>query len=278
MSDVAGAKTATPVPAGLVEHRFDGISFFTFEDFDEHESVVHGIFSRRGGVSSAPYDSLNIGLQTDDRPEMIAENVRRIARALDLEPDGIHRPVLSHGDAVAVLEPASRSRAADAIVNADAVIFDRPSVSALMSPADCSVVMLFDAKHHAAGMVHAGWKGIVANLVGRTLEAMARAFGTDPSTVLVGVGPSVGPCHYRIKNPAQKQLLGWHRYLNDLPDGRTAIDLRSALRDQMLDLGLAADNLTCDDRCTACHLDTFFSHHVERRTGRTATIMGLRAR
>ena len=266
--------SSSPQP-NMRTHKVDGITFFTFNSLAKAEALVHGVFSRHGGVSSSPYASLNVSLAVGDHPENVRENVRRVASALGFTPAAVFSPRLVHKDGVYHL------RSADDLpihqhTEADAVITDVPGVLLLMHPADCAVVLLYDPGSSAIGMVHAGWKGLVAGLPAKTVARMKEAFGAEPGNLTAAIGPSVGPCHYRIVQPAQKSMREWAPYLEDLQDGSTAIDLPGMLIDQLLDAGIDGERLEVDRRCTACQADTFFSYWLEKpTTGRMAVGIGL---
>jgi YfiH family protein len=257
----------------MQRHDEKGLTYFTFADLSSHAGTVHGIFSREGGVSSGAFHSLNASTAVGDHPENVRENLRRAADVLGVDLEMVFKPRLVHGDSVHYLDVGPDT---DRHPEADAVITDLPGVLLVMTPADCAVVMFYDPRHSAIGMAHAGWKGIVAEIARKTIDAMVANYESQPDELLVAIGPSVGPCHYRLVEPAQKSMPTWAPYLEELEDGRTAIDLPGMLIDQLLDAGIEGQHLEVDRRCTACNVDTFFSFWVDKPvTGRMAVAFGL---
>jgi YfiH family protein len=202
--------------------------------------------SRHGGVSAAPYDTLNLGRWTDDDPAAVAENLARATRSAGVER--LAQPHQVHGTAV-VPAPAAGS-----FPEADGVHTAEPGVGCLVLTADCLPVALVAPGGRAVAMVHAGWKG----LAGGVLEAGVRALGGKVATAFVG--PGAGPCCYEVGSEVHARFGTSGRTL-DLK-GIAERRLRVAGVPEVHDAGL----------CTMCDPERrFFSHRRDRGlTGRQA--------
>ncbi len=218
---------------------------------DGHLAASHGraqvrFTSRRGGVSAAPYDGLNLGRWTDDDPAAVAENLARLTRAARVER--LAQPHQVHGTAV-VPAPAP-----GAFPEADGVHTAEPGVGCLVLTADCLPVALVASGGRAVAMVHAGWKG----LAGGVLEAGVGALGGDVAAAFVG--PGAGPCCYEV-GPEVHARFGTSGRTLDLK-AIAAGRLRAAGVPEVHDAGL----------CTMCDPERrFFSHRRDRGlTGRQA--------
>lgn len=152
--------------------------------------IRHGFFTRAGGVSQGIHAGLNCGPGSDDRPEAVAENRRRVAAALDLAPDALLTLHQVHSaEVVTVREPfAERPRA-------DALVTDRPGLGLGALAADCAPVLLADPEAGVIGAAHAGWKGALAGILESTVRAM-RALGAR--TIRAAVGPCIGQRAYEV--------------------------------------------------------------------------------
>ena len=152
-------------------------------------SARHGFFTRRGGVSTGPFASLNCSLSSPDDPAHVAENRARVARALNA-------PVMVgltqvHGIAVAtVTEPWLPGQGP----RADAMVTARPGIALGIITADCTPVLLHDPAAHVIGAVHAGWRGALAGALEAAIEAMLALGATRP-----GISAAIGPC---IRQPS----------------------------------------------------------------------------
>jgi len=149
--------------------------------------------------------------------------------------------------------------------------------------ADCAAVSIFDPKQNVIALVHGGWRGTVGRIIQKSISIMNEVFGCDPSDILVGVGPSIGPCCYEVKEDVisifQKEFPQQAQHFF-VPKGneRIHLDMWTALRYQILGSGIRPDHIEESGICTACHLDEFYSYRAERgKTGRFAGLLVLRS-
>lgn len=120
--------------------------------------------------------------------------------------------------------------------------------------------------------VHSGWRGSIANIIGHTLDAMKKNFGSDPAHVVAGIGPSLGPCCAEFVNYKEEIPEPFWKYRND----RRHFDFWAVSRDQLCEAGVCAENIHISGLCTRCRTDLFFSYRAEGITGRFAAIIGLK--
>ena len=195
--------------------------------------------TRRGGVSEGPYASLNLGLLTEDDADRVAANRERVRVQAGAERLAQGRQV--HGTRVVVDGQDGEE--------ADGQVTSRAGVAAIVLVADCLPVAL--AGPGAAGVVHAGWRG----LAGGVLEAGVAAAGA----VAAAIGPGIGPCCYEVGDDV-RAVFG--------TSGRT-LDLKAVARARLRDAGVT--EIHDSGLCTACAAKRFFSHRRDRGlTGRQA--------
>jgi YfiH family protein len=222
------------------------------------DGFTHGFTTRRGGVSAAPFDALNLGERVGDDPAAVAENWRRLSAH---EGVAFARVRQVHGDAVQVSDNAHPPA-----VEADAVVTGTPGVAACVSVADCVPILLADPRGGAVAAVHAGWRGTLARIAQRAVAALV-ARGARAEELVAAIGPSIGPCCYEV-DPA---LLARFReaFGEDVAAPAGRLDLwRSNLRG-LEAAGVAAPRIDLLARCTACEPALFYSHRRDRgRTGR----------
>jgi polyphenol oxidase len=173
---------------------------------------------------------------------------------------------------------ATSPRGGRDLVQADGMITDRPAVTLMMRFADCVPLVLYDARRHAAGLVHAGWLGTVRKAAAAAVQAMNRVYGSRAADLQAGIGPSIGPDHYEVDADVQvrvREAFGEasEAFLQDV-DGRLHFDLWSANRWLLEREGVV--NVEVAEVCTACQPADWFSHRGERgRTGRFGAIVAL---
>lgn len=165
--------------------------------------VRHAFLTRRGGVSEGPFASLSAGLRSGDDPARVAENRARAAVALGFRPGHLVAARQVHGaDCLVVREPWP----ADAAPDADALATDRPGLLLGVMTADCAPVLLADPAAGVVGAAHAGWKGALAGVLERTVEAMA-GLGADPARVVAAVGPAIAQESYEVGPELEARFL-----------------------------------------------------------------------
>src|SRR5688572_12626621 len=211
-------------------HTSDGIRHFSFDIFPP--GIVQAVFTRQGGLSPEPWNSLNVGSTVGDEQERVLENRLRSFRALRRDPYSIFDVWQVHSADVVIAEAPHFSRPPE--FKADAILTDKPDVTLFMRFADCVPILLHDPKKNVVGIVHAGWQGTVKKILRETLKAMQVTYGSKPADVLAAIGPSIGPDHYEIgPDVIERVRAGFNGDSDTLlraHDGRVHFDLWAANR------------------------------------------------
>jgi len=250
----------------------DGLSCLQFENMIGLAGVRQAVFTRKGGCSSKPFDRLNVAHGVGDRPENVSENRNRIARHLSADRLIFLKQV--HGDKILIFNRKDKDVGAEKQFDnrvGDAMITDRSGILLVIQVADCQAVVLVDPVKRVVANIHAGWRGSVGDIIGKTVASMQENFACDPSHVLAGVGPSLGPCcaefvNYRAEIPRQ-----YWKY----KDSNDHFDFWGMSCDQLCRAGVPGGNICLAGCCTRCHTDLFFSYRAEKVTGRFAVAVGL---
>jgi YfiH family protein len=216
----------------------------------------HGFFTRRGGVSTGPFASLNCSLSSADDPDSVAANRGAVARALDA--DYLLGLTQVHGsDVVTVTQPwpPGAGPRADALVTATA------GLALGVVTADCTPVLLADPQAGVVGAVHAGWRGALAGVLEATVAAM-RALGAG--SIAAAIGPCIRQRSYEVRADLRDAVLAHDaahaRFFEDGRPGHWQFDLAGYCAARLAGLA-AVDVLDAD---TAAEPERFFSHR--RRT------------
>ncbi len=255
--------------AGLVSIQRGDLPLMVFAHLAAQEGLDHAVTTREGGVSRPPHQSLNLAFTGDDQPEAVAENRRRLQRALSPGRLVFSRQV--HGADVAAIRMPVDAGDFPVVATADAMVTDRPGLLLTILVADCQAVLMFDPRRRVVANVHSGWRGSIVNVIGATVAVMHQAFGCRPADILAGVGPSLGPCCAEFRN-----------YRREIPRSlwpyRVAdhhFDFWKLSRDQLMAAGLGADRIVSGRICTRCHPERFYSYRAGDRTGRFAAVIGM---
>jgi len=256
-------------------HPSASLPHFTFSLLDE-AGVPHAVFTRRGGLSPAPWESLNMGGTVGDAPSRVQANIRRALNAFGRDPQSVYDVWQVHGRTVVCADAPRNGRAHR---RADAILTDTPGLTLMMRFADCVPVLLYDPQRRVAGLVHAGWQGTVKGVVLAAVERMASAYGSRPADILAGIGPSIGPDHYEVgpEVAAQVRSAFGGRAEGLLPvaaDGRIHLDLWRANRQWLEQAGVR--QIETAGLCTACDLTHWYSHRREHgKTGRFGVMLAV---
>ena len=254
--------------------------------FDGHP-VTALVTTRHGGVSTGPYESLNLGLHVGDDAERVVENRRRAAAALGLGLDDLVFCDQTHGNDVAVVDLDDRGRGtrrADDAVPADAVVTATPDVGLVVMVADCVPLVLYDPGAHVLAAVHAGWRGTVARVSEAALDTMA-GLGADPARIVAGIGPAITVDRYQVGDEVAEAVRETFRTAGGPVDeilrpdgtGRWLVDLWAANRRILVEAGLQPRNIEVSPVGTGPGTP-FFSDRAVRPCGRFAALARLQAR
>lgn len=224
----------------------------------------HGFSTRLGGVSPAPWSSLNLGGAVGDEPSRVEENWRLLEAVTGLSFARVRQV---HGARVVTAERPCAPRD-----EADAVVSRTAGVAACVAVADCVPVLIADPASGDVAAVHAGWRGTVARAAAAAVEALASKGGSRPRDLLAAIGPSIGPCCYEVSEElAARFEESFGVGVVDRSRASPRLDLWEANARALGAAGLAPERIDRLGRCTACEHRLFFSHRRDAgATGRQA--------
>ena len=219
------------------------------------KKIVCGFTTRSGGVSSAPFDTLNCGLNTHDNHSDVAKNHRLVYDFAETEQADVALMGQVHGSEVKSIQSGCLYRETDALMTAT------PGLLLCVQVADCIPLLLCDPVHHIIAAVHCGWKPITAGIAEKCVKKMVDEFSAEPESILAALGPSAGNCCYEIGPDVAKHLKP--KALNKR-NSRIYGDLKKELSIRLIDTGLEREHIEICNECTICNEKLFYSY---RRDG-----------
>ncbi|MGM0571651.1 peptidoglycan editing factor PgeF [Marinobacter sp.] len=222
--------------------------------------------TRAGGVSSAPWASMNLGDHVGDNHGDVLENRRRLAHWAHLESDNFYWLQQVHGTDVAVLPDSERV--------ADAAVTDRPGQVCAILTADCLPVLFCDQAGTRVAAAHAGWRGLAAGI----LENTVRRFPV-PEELMAWLGPAIGPEQFEVGPEVREQFLADSRdadrffALSPAQPGHFMADIYGLARYRLERLGVT--RVFGGGLCTVSEPQRFFSYRRDGQTGRMASCIWL---
>lgn len=244
------------------------VTCLQYQNLSQYHQLKHGTFTRHGGASHSPFDSLNISDAVGDSRKNVAENLMIIKHTM-----GARRILFTrqtHGIGVLLVD-MDTTETFGSSWQADAMITNISGVGLMIKQADCQAVILFDPAENVIANVHCGWRGNVQNILGRVVRMMEHHFDCKAEDLVAAIGPSLGPCCAEFIT---------HRdiFPPDFEEFRVSenhFDLWRLSSHQLVMEGVNPGNITVSGICTRCHTDRFFSYRGEGVTGRFGTVVML---
>jgi YfiH family protein len=225
---------------------------------------------RSGGVSAAPYGTLNLGLHVEDEDRRVHANRERVARAAGLDDDALVFAQQVHGAGVAVVD---RAAGRDAVAGVDALVTATPGLGLVVLAADCLPVLLADVEAGVVAAAHAGRQGLLAGVLEETVTAM-RGLGATPGGTSAVIGPAAcGACYevpQDMADDAERRLPGSRGRTRQ---GTPSVDLWAGAAAVLRQAGVRS--VTTVGGCTLEQPDLWFSYRRDRTTGRHGGLVRL---
>ncbi len=247
-------------------HEKGGLKWLTYGVFSDCPELVAATFTRHGGVSKPPYDTLNVGDGLGDSEDDVLENIGRISKALEIPR--LIRAGQVHKTDIATVTPSTP----DLIPATDGLITAEPGLGVMAKHADCQVAIFYDPIRKVAATAHSGWKGSVQNIFAVMINRLEKEFRSRPENLLCAISPSLGPKQAEFVN-----------YREELPepfwDHRVStnhFDFWEISYEQLIEAGLLPDHIEIARISTHADRENFFSYRRENKTGRNATLAFLR--
>jgi len=231
------------------------IRFWEFNIFKNHKEI-RCVFSTRhqdnyiGGTGN-----FNLGYTRYADQENVNEN-----RKILLEESGGTEDNRAIGKQIHSLNVRNID-SAGVYEETDALLTQTVGLSLIVSAADCLPIFLYDPENGAIGTVHSGWKGTKGGILTNAINLMGDLYGTSPSNLLCGVGPSIESACYEVGEEVAIQFDD--EFLENSAEGKYQLDLKAAIFSQMQSAGVQSDNIEISDICNRCDADNFFSYRRE---------------
>ena len=253
-------------------HHQENLRFFQFNTLQTR----HAIFTRHGGLSPEPWNSLNVGGTVGDDLARVRANRNLSLKALGCLPESVFDVWQVHSaDVVCATAPRPDT---ESVRQADIILTDKPELTLYMRFADCVPILVHDPRKGVVGVAHAGWVGTLRGVATSMIDAMIKQYGSNPADIVAGIGPSIGPDHYEVGSDVILQVMEKFKdeseHLLKSHNGKIHFDLWKTNRILLERAGVG--NIEIAEVCTACNTNDWFSHRAEKgRTGRFGALITL---
>lgn len=240
-------------------------------------NLVAGFSTRNGGVSRPPYNSLNLGLGTDDSMTNVEGNRAAFTRAFDLSPQQLLTVKQVHGADILLIDEANPDLSHFMTVEVDAIVTNQPGIMIGVLTADCFPLLIWHEEKKIIAAIHAGWRGAANGLIAKVVETIHRQFGCPTTELQAAIGPGIGAHNYEVDRPVRdafRQGTGfWDEISKETRLAHWQLDIPLSCQLQLEKSGLKPQNIDIAKECTCCHPELFFSHR--RENGVTGRQMGF---
>ncbi|MBS4535399.1 peptidoglycan editing factor PgeF [Clostridium sp. D2Q-14] len=270
--------------SGFRLKKINGIKFFVIDKFEKTGIVDHLFTTKIGGVSTEDFFSLNLGLNTEDLAKNIIENFNRVSYILSTTIDKMVVSNQVHETNIRIVKEEDmgkgliKERDYDSV---DGLITNIKGISLVTFYADCVPLFFLDPNKKVVGLAHAGWKGTVGRIGGRMIDKFVNEFKCDIKNIIVGIGPSIGPCCYRVNKDVidkfNMEFISTEKFVKLLAHNQYDLDLWEANKEILREKGVKEENIIVSKICTSCNNDIFYSYRKkESKTGRMAAIIKIK--
>lgn len=232
---------------GIIKRYYDNILFFQFEQFN-NKNVRH-LFTSKVGWENNEFDKL--------------------AKLFNVPKSNILCLTQVHGTDILIVDESIINNIGDFPIEGDGLVTNIPNLVLTTYHADCVPLYFYDYDKKVIGLAHAGWKGTYKNIGGKMIHLMNNRYGSNIDNILVGIGPSIGPCCYEIGRDLAHQFTNKYENYNHIiieRDNKVYLDLWKVNYLQIRDKGVKDRNIIVTKICTSCHNDKFYSYRKEKGT------------
>lgn len=270
-------------------NNINNVEYYTFLSFQD--KIKHMFSTKIGGVSTGKYNSLNLGIDKGDAAQNVHDNYKLVCSAVGFNIEKIvfahqtHTTNLHHVTEndldLNILNPiySANNNFKSKLSDIDGLITNVKGITLTTFHADCVPIYFFDTQKNVIALSHAGWRGTVNNIAGKTIDEMVRFYKCDPCDILCGIGPSIcGDC-FEVDKPVADEFfekLPFSDMFIKHANNKYYIDLWSINKQLLLDSNVPIENIEIGNICTKCNNDKFYSHRdVGFERGSMVAMMSL---
>lgn len=248
-----------------MEYDSKKLEWLEYDILSKFDEFIHATFTRHGGISQEPFNTLNLSISCSDVRDHVLIN--REAARRELKLSRICYAKQEHGKKVTRVTLQNLSE----IPASDALITNLKDVGLAMTHADCQAAIFLDPITESFGVVHAGWRGLAQNIYLETVSSFQKEFGTDPSNLYVAISPALCSQHAEFINFKTE----WPKEYWNYQVKPQCFDLREIAKNQLLDAKIPESHIEISDICTFENERDYFSYRRNKKTGRNGTIAGF---
>ncbi len=263
----------------LRNNQVENMVYLSFPEWDRRH-IGHGFSTRKGGLSTGSFDSLNLGYKGGDDPSIVAYNRSLfLGKIWGMQERHLFQGKQVHGTDVFIVDQKVIQSGIQTIPSTDALVTAESKVLLGAFSADCLLALFIDQTGPVIGTAHAGWKGTIKGILSNVVSVMEKNFNSRPENIQCLLGPCIKPCCYEIGEDVQQfsVISPWANqvvFQQGIRQGKRHLDLTGTNRNILIESGVKADHILTSDYCTCCNQELFYSYR-RARGGPTGSLMGI---
>lgn len=250
----------------------------SFKNLKQESAITHFSSTRLGGVSQGAFESLNLGLHTEDNTKAITKNIHLLCSHLGIASNQLHNARQAHGKEIKIIDKnflsLSNEERTNSLDGYDALITNIQEQYITVTTADCVPVLLFDKKENAIAAIHSGWRSSLENIISETIKVMNSLYGSHPNHIIAAIGACISEEYYEVGEELPT-LFASREYPIDTffrrkENSKYLFNIRKLVASQLQNMGVK--NIEISPFCTYQDEDLFFSaRRLGNRSGRMLT-------
>lgn len=252
------------------------IVFYQFDNLQKYDSRIAHCVTTRCGKQEEEFFSIK------SQPNLLQalKNRKAFCDLISINSENLLFADQVHGNKIAAIDKYYNAKETqeNGIPEVDGLMTNLPNIPLMARSGDCPTIALYDPENNAIAVVHAGWRGTVAEIAIECVHKMQQTYNTDSSRLIAGIAPSIGPCCYVVGEEVKQCSIGkqWEKESFFTKDSQLYFDLWKANILQLQSTGILAQNIECAKICTKCNHEEFFSYRTEKGTGLFGLILCLK--
>tara|TARA_B100000686_G_scaffold212349_1_gene219255 strand:- start:775 stop:1557 length:783 start_codon:yes stop_codon:yes gene_type:complete len=244
----------------------------------KYSDIRYGFFSRNGGVSTKPFNTLNCSLSSNDKKKNIKQNVKRVLNRLDFSNHKLITGIQYHSNKVIIINNKNYN---NKIYKADGFITKNKNIVLGILTADCAPIFFYDPLNQIIGAAHAGWRGCLKNICYKTIQSMKK-LGSNNNNINAIIGPCINISNYEVSKDLYKKFINvnkeYKKFFVIKKSGKFFFNLEKTLKYQLKILKINKIIMVNDD--TFSNHNRYFSHRRSNicnnnETGRMLNVIGF---
>lgn len=258
----------------MISKSINSVPFYFFDGLRKYRKLLHFVSTRDGGISEGGHYSLNLSFRVNDDPYNVKWNRELIARSFGIAQGQLVFASQTHDDKVAVIDKTFLElREEDQnlfLQGVDAMVTNQKDTCICILTADCASILLYDPVTPAVGIAHAGWKGTVSKIAGKTVTAMAKNYGSNPGNIIAAIGPCISAGSFEVGEEVatifENTFTNKDAIVLRKPEWpKPHVDIVAANCETLTEAGIKAENIETSGICTFQNDDIFFSARKNAR-------------